>query len=229
MDTIPNAAGCDSVMTLNLTINNSTSSTQTATACNSYVWNNNTYTVSGTYMDTIPNAAGCDSVMTLNLTINTVNTSVIDSGSFLTANAAGASYQWLDCNNNYSIIAGATNQTYTPSASGNYAVAVTQNNCTDTSACYNITTINISENTKADDFIIFPNPFSVYTVLQTNNPFHNATLTVDNCFGQTVAQIKNISGQAITFNRDNLPSGLYFIRLTEDNKQIETQKIIITD
>ncbi len=61
---------------------------------------------------------------------------------------------------------------------------------------------------------IFPNPFSAQTTLYTANPLNNATLTVDNCFGQTVAQIKNISGQTITFNQDNLPSGLYFVRLT---------------
>ena len=59
--------------------------------------------------------------------------------------------------------------------------------------------------------------------------FHNGTLTVYNCFGQTVKEIKNISGQTVTLQRDNLPIGLYFVRLTEDNKQIETKKIIITD
>jgi hypothetical protein len=49
---------------------NSTTSSKTDTACNSYIWNNNTYTASGTYIDTIPNAVGCDSIMILNLTIN---------------------------------------------------------------------------------------------------------------------------------------------------------------
>ena len=81
---------------------------------------------------------------------------------------------------------------------------------------------------------IFPNPFCAQTVLQTDNPLHNATLTVDNCYGQTVAQIKNISGQAITFTRDNLPSGLYFYKVTGDKGQgtsevIATGKLVITD
>ncbi|MBI3502270.1 MAG: T9SS type A sorting domain-containing protein [Bacteroidetes bacterium] len=75
---------------------------------------------------------------------------------------------------------------------------------------------------------VFPNPFSTQTVLQTDNLLHNATLTVDNCFGQTVVQIKNISGQTVVFSRDNLASGLYFVRLTENNK-IFTDKLIITD
>lgn len=76
---------------------------------------------------------------------------------------------------------------------------------------------------------IYPNPFSTQTTLETDNPLHNTTLTVDNCFGQTVAQIKNLSGQTVTFSRDNLPSGLYLLRLTENSKVITTKKLLITD
>ena len=65
------AAGCDSTATLNLTINNSTSSTTDVTACDSYNWNGTTYTASGTYTFSTTNAIGCDSgTATLNLTIN---------------------------------------------------------------------------------------------------------------------------------------------------------------
>jgi len=76
--------------------------------------------------------------------------------------------------------------------------------------------------------LIFPNPFSTQTTLQSDKFFKDVTLTAYNSFGQIVKQIKNINGQTITFNRDNLPSGLYFIRLTEENK-IYTDKLVITD
>jgi photosystem II stability/assembly factor-like uncharacterized protein len=76
---------------------------------------------------------------------------------------------------------------------------------------------------------IYPNPFSTQTVLRTANSFHSATLTVDNCFGQTVAEINNINGQTVTLQRNALRAGLYFVRLTENNKQIVTKKIIIID
>jgi len=79
------------------------------------------------------------------------------------------------------------------------------------------------------DFTFFPNPFSAQTTLQTDNLLHNATLTIYNSFGQTVKQIKNISGSTVTLFRDNLPSGLYFIRLTQDNKIIMIDKLVITD
>lgn len=87
----------------------------------------------------------------------------------------------------------------------------------------------INSNFYPNSFKVFPNPFSTQTTLQTDILLHNATFTVYNCFGQTVREITNISGNTATFYRDNLPSGLYFIRLTQDNKQIETKKLIITD
>jgi hypothetical protein len=71
-----NAVGCDSTVTLNLTINNSTTSTTPVTACDTYTWTNGTtYTVGGTYTQVLTNAAGCDSTATLVLTINNSSTS----------------------------------------------------------------------------------------------------------------------------------------------------------
>jgi hypothetical protein len=72
---IPNASGCDSTITLNLTINNSNTATQNITACNTYTWpvNGNTYTNSITTTHPLTNVHGCDSVVTLNLTIHNSN------------------------------------------------------------------------------------------------------------------------------------------------------------
>jgi hypothetical protein len=80
--TIPNAAGCDSVITLNLTVNANTSSTQNASICQgaSFTFGTQTLTTAGSYQRTIPNAAGCDSVITLNLTVK-ANTSSTQSAS----------------------------------------------------------------------------------------------------------------------------------------------------
>lgn len=66
---LTNAAGCDSVVTLDLTIDPSTSSVLTETALDSYTLNGQVYTQSGTYTQTISNSAGCDSTITLNLTV----------------------------------------------------------------------------------------------------------------------------------------------------------------
>jgi|GEM_PF-1103690 len=72
-DTIPNAIGCDSIIAINLTVNNNSFDTLTLSACGSYtsptgiVWDS-----TGIYMDTISNAANCDSILMFDLTINTV-------------------------------------------------------------------------------------------------------------------------------------------------------------
>ncbi len=73
--TMPNAAGCDSVITLNLTVKNTSAYTFHDTICASelpYIWNSITVTAGGPNAAsfTTPNAAGCDSVTTLSLTVN---------------------------------------------------------------------------------------------------------------------------------------------------------------
>ena len=69
--TTTNAAGCVSIITLNLTIKHSSNSIDQQTACDRYTWHDTTYSESNTSAtyDTI-NAAGCDSTVTLHLTIN---------------------------------------------------------------------------------------------------------------------------------------------------------------
>ncbi len=94
---------------------------------------------------------------------------------------------------------------------------------------YRTLTTGVNEVGNIDGVTIYPNPFTTQTTLQTANPLHNATLMVDNCFGQTVKQIKNINGQTVTFSRDNLASGMYYLRLTDNNKILVVNKIVITD
>ncbi|PWH84828.1 T9SS type A sorting domain-containing protein, partial [Brumimicrobium oceani] len=91
MHTLINAAGCDSVVTLDLTINYSNTGTDTQVACDSYTWIDGvTYTASNnTAMHTLINAAGCDSVVTLDLTINYSNTGT-------DVQVACDSYTWID-------------------------------------------------------------------------------------------------------------------------------------
>ena len=64
--------GCDSIVTLHLTINNSvTGEPETATICygETYTWNGYTYSTEGEYSIVLTNALGCDSIATLHLTV----------------------------------------------------------------------------------------------------------------------------------------------------------------
>ncbi len=68
------ANGCDSTLTLHLTVNNPVHLSITATTCGSYEWHGQSYTVSGVYTHAHEDANGCQQVDTLHLTINAVDT-----------------------------------------------------------------------------------------------------------------------------------------------------------
>ena len=75
-DTISNPATCDSIITLNLTVNPVTTGIQNATICagDTYTFNGQSYSTSNnTAKDTLVNHYGCDSIVTLNLTVIPVN------------------------------------------------------------------------------------------------------------------------------------------------------------
>lgn len=117
-------------------------------SCTEFYWDQTamTYTSTGAYIDTISNVGGCDSIVTLDLTILPLpDNNVTQNNTILTSDETGANYQWLDCDNNYSIINGANNQSYTPMTTGNYAVEVTLNTCSDTSDCYIVDYTGIEE------------------------------------------------------------------------------------
>ena len=74
-DSLQTVAGCDSVYTLNLTVNPVYSFTETMTICASsapYSWHGKSLTATGVYYDSLQTAAGCDSVYALTLTVNPV-------------------------------------------------------------------------------------------------------------------------------------------------------------
>ena len=83
--------GCDSIVTLDLTINTSTSGVDTQVACGDYVWiDGNVYSESNnTATFILPNAAGCDSTVTLDLSI----VSIIETTD---VQVACGSYTWID-------------------------------------------------------------------------------------------------------------------------------------
>ncbi len=81
----------------------------------------------------------------------------------------------------------------------------------------------------SENFALYPNPFSEQAVGQTRVPLKNAVLTVHNSLGHAVKEIRNIHGHRFTLSRAKLSNGLYFLRLTEENKVIAVGKLVITD
>jgi len=227
VDTITSALGCDSILTINLTMGASNTGTLTAIGCNNYTSpsGNNVWTTSGTYTDILTNASGCDSVLTINLTINTVDLNVLQNGATLTSWATGASYQWLDCNNNFAIIPGATSQVFFPTANGSYAVRLDKNNCVDTSACYAVTTVGMNEYALENQLEIFPNPASNFTTLQFNKIFNSLEVSLVNALGQTLKKVKVSNANSLELPLD-LPAGIYLISILADEFQFSKKLII---
>jgi hypothetical protein len=184
------------------------------TACYSYVSPSKkyTYTKSDTYYDTIPNASGCDSVITINLTINSADVSVTNSSPTLTANAAMATYQWLDCDNNFTEINSANSKSYLATSNGNYAVEVTQNGCIDTSLCINVSNANILESTFGNQLKVFPNPTKDEVTVELGNHYNEVSVIVRNALGQEVMSTSFNKTNAFIINIPG-ETGLYMLEL----------------
>ena len=119
----------------------------------------------GDFLDTIKTSAGCDSVIEIYINLVIIDTTVIQNEDRLNAVTEGAEYRWLDCNNNYAVIEGATGQSFTPSLSGSYAVEITVSGCADTSSCHLVITpvgiarsfrdrVRLSRVTGSNEFIL---------------------------------------------------------------------------
>ena len=142
---LPSVSGCDSIVTLDLTITNSNTGTDTKSACDTYTWiDGNTYTTSNnsaTWL--LTNIDGCDSLVTLDLTINTSPTLIdfTNGGIYcegeaingLVAEVSGVPDFTLDytLNGNPLSISSSSSSIDVGSSSGEYTLnAITDNYCT---------------------------------------------------------------------------------------------------
>jgi hypothetical protein len=158
---------------------------------------------------TANNVCGSSTAQTLAVTVNPLpDVAVSDNANTLTALQSGATYQWIDCNNGNAPISGATNQSFTPATNGSYAVIVTLNGCSNTSACQNITI------TSLDTQALSKLPFSIYP-----NP-NRGNFTIQSTKGG-VFELMDVTGKVInTYTiahtqqtvQENLPAGMYFVR-----------------
>ena len=125
--------------------------------------------LTGNFDDTIDFDPGPDSVLLTSVGVDIfiakfggcfIDREVNRSGNVLTSSMSSATYQWLDCDSGYSVIPGNTGQSFTPSHSGHYAVALYRNGCSDTSDCISVIIDGIGDNSINSKFEarIYPNP-----------------------------------------------------------------------
>ena len=219
---LTNAAGCDSIVTLDLTMLNSTTYTDMISSCIPITWiDGNVYSQSingPTY--TLINHQGCDSVVTLDFTLLEVDTSVTRNHLTFTAQATNATYQWIDCQTG--IISGATNADFTARVNGSYQVEVTQNGCVDTSACFAITNVGVQE-AELIDVLLYPNPTSDVLYIDKGSNI-KLEITITNSVGATV-YYRSTESQITTVEMKKMATGMYVVTM-QNELGIKMEKVI---
>lgn len=240
------AIGCTNSAVSNVTVNTTpTISVNNGTICSGQSFTMtpsgaSTYTISGgnaivtptintSYSVTGTSAAGCVSTNTAvsSVSVNalptigaTSNQSLICAGQTSTLSATGANtYVWLPTGSGANI-------TVTPTVNTTYTVTGT-----DANGCSSSTTIaqavspctGISSNqTLSSDIKLYPNPSNGLFNLELNS---GAQVLITNTLGQVIFAQK-IEGGSYNFNLQDQNKGLYFVKITQNNKQ-ETIKIIV--
>lgn len=189
----------------------------TDTAClgSTYSLHGHQFAVPGSYSYRISASEACDSAIQLILRADTVDIRTSQNRELLTAlNSQATAFQWLRCNQNFAPIAGATSATYTATANGSYAVAVTANGCTDTSACLQVNTVGL------DDPLwqavrLFPNPVSHHAELSWPADLQLQSVRCLNLQGQEVNVLfrGDLTVGSLVFDASALAAGMYFIEL----------------
>lgn len=202
------------------------SSSQTLVLCagQSTTVGTNVYNTTGTYTDTLMAINGCDSIVTTNLTVGTViDVTTTVNQDTVTANATGATYQWIDCTMGDSAIAGATNQYYVATVSGSYAVIVTIGNCSDTSTCVSLTPVGLSAKNKVQSITINPNPSTGIFVINANV---TTQVIITDALGRVI-MTNTINAGKQTIDLSNDANGIYFVK-TITNQGQAVQRLAIS-
>lgn len=237
---LTNMEGCDSLVNLDLTIISSPviDSYSDVVACDNYILlplsEGNYYTQSGglgtsfNAGESISNSqeifvyaenGQCSTENSFLVTINeSPDNGISQNGPTLSADATGANYVWVDCNNAFAPIEGETSQAFTATVNGSFAVQVSLNGCEVVSECVDITTVSLGELTSTN-LIIYPNPSEGVFQIESEQKLNY--------------QIKNLQGQIIysgtfsqglnTLDLSDKTNGIYLLVIGAEKVRIVKQ------
>lgn len=89
--------------------------------------------------------------------------------------------------------------------------------------------LGIVENSTENYLSIAPNPFYDATTIQASGNFSAGNLTIYDVFGNVLFNQTINSSETFTFSGEHLPSGIYYVSLTEENKVIGIEKLVLID
>lgn len=193
----------------------------------SHVFNSQTLTSTGSYSQYLTGASGCDSVVVLTLRIP--DTSIVLNGSSLAVDfVPGASYQWKNCTT-HTAIAGATGNTYTPTANGSYYVVInlpgTITSCLDSSTCFNLLNVGVNENIQSNSFTLYPNPVNSQLNLEFNTIQKELEVVISDIAGKQVWKSNYTNVSSVKADISHLKAGIYFVETSFD-KMIKVSKLL---
>ena len=226
IDSIPNSTGCDSIITVYLTVLGTSSSQFNETSCVSFEFNNTIYTSSGIYYDTLVNSIGCDSIITLNLSIDEVDTTVTIVGETIISNASSATYQWFDCFLGENI-ENAVLPSITLMEGNSFALIVTQNDCSDTTQCYSLDDIGIHNPRSYMPFKLYPNPANDFIKLELRNSNLSGKVEIFSSYGQILKYKHFRNTDHIILEINSLDNGYYLVLITLKDEAPKVMQLII--
>ena len=213
-DVLMKVGGCDSVVNLDLTINDTDTSALVASICNGEIFQvgHSSYSTPGTYQDVLQNVFGCDSVVNLDLSVIQLNTEIQLDDITLTAASGADTYQWFDCDDDIDIV-GATNQSFSPSLTGNYGVRISQDGCNAESNCIFIV-ISSTRELHNIGVSLYPNPVSDKIIIEGIGDRHiNQQAMLVNSLGE-ISKLSISDDATISLTRHS--SGNYILILSID-------------
>lgn len=157
-------------------------------------------------------------IISFNITIP--NTEIETYDDYLFSLNNNCSYQWFSCDLNQEIY-GETNQFFYPYYSGNYAVIVTENNCSDTSECIYFLISDINKTFSERNFYLF------YDINSEEIYFNNqlcGRIIIYDSLARLIfdSNVENIS----SFSLREFEKGIYFIKIKTDDNLIISYKIL---
>jgi len=225
-DTLTGVNGCDSIVTLTLTLKTVVTANVFDSICSgqTYNFNGKSLTTAGVYNDTISSSQGCDSIIHLNLAVVTVSTPVITKTGTVLSTGSYSSYKWY---RNGVAVSGGIAQQLTITQNGGYTVVVTgAHGCKDSSQVYNVTGVSIDETNVLSSLALYPNPANQQITISlednTSNPIQVNILDV---LGKTQKQI-SFKGSSQTIDVADLTAGIYLVQITSE-KQTKTIRLEI--
>ena len=248
--------GCDSIVTLTLTVNPVESTNLTAAICEGSTYTENGFNVSeaGTYTQTLQTINGCDSIVTLTLTVNPVESTTLSAaiceGTTYTENGfnaseAGTYTQNLQTINGCDSVVTLTltvNPTYniTIDASINEGETYEENGFSESEAgtyvhtlqaengCDSVITLNLTVNSSLNDVVanaievsLYPNPARAYTMLKVEGLKGQTPVYLFDIQGRKLKEyVLNIGQETLRIDVSDLPKGVYTITIGNATKKL---------